>query len=310
MDSLLLQKIQIGNLNNMDLSKGLIHEEEGGKDLTKEFELLERYSGADKVMKFSDVVTELEKKREGMPELRALSKIPILDDNLEGFRPGQLIVISAPTGQGKTSLVQHLISVFSEQDIHSLLFSYEVPPLEILQRFAGKIPVFFVPRKNKDSNMNWLRTRLIESIAKFGTHAVFIDHLHFLLDMHDVAVYKNTSFAIGKLMRDLKTLAIETGMIIFLVSHMRKNTLEKVPDIEDLRDSSFVAQESDTVLVMWRHKEKDANSAAGWRYTNETRMIISKNRWNGRMSSVRMAYKDGRFIELDTRHEDNSIPFQ
>ncbi len=179
----------------------------------------------------------------------------------DGFRPGQLVILSAPTGNGKTAFLQSLTRTFSEDKIPCLWFSYEVPTLELAERYGDDVPQFEIPRKNVISSFEWLKLRSLEGIAKFNTRVIFIDHLHYLLDMKMLSG-ANTSLVIGGLMRELKKFAIETETTIFLVSHLAKTKIDEVPSISDLRDSSFVAQESDIVMVMWRHREKDRESPA------------------------------------------------
>lgn len=284
----------------MDLSRQLVKNEEELEILrekTAVFEVLERYDGDDKVMNFSEVVGELREKIQNFPHQKIYSKIPSLDDMTDGFRPGQLVVLSAPTGNGKTAFLQSLTRTFAENDVSCLWFSYEVPTLEMAERFGVDIPQFQIPRKNVQSSLEWLKTRSLEGIAKFGTRIIFIDHLHYLLDMKMLAG-GNVSLVIGMLMRELKKFAIETETTIFLVSHLAKTKMDEVPSIADLRDSSFVAQESDIVMIMWRHKEKDRQSPTGYRFTDESRLIVDKNRWNGKLGYVKLTFEKGRFTEL------------
>lgn len=253
-------------------------------------------------MKFSEVVDELKERMKNAPVQRAYSNIPSLDAMTEGFRPGQLIVLSAPTGNGKTAFLQSLTRTFVEQNSPCLWFSYEVPTLELAIRFGDEIPAFQIPRKNINSSLDWLKERSLEGIAKFGTKIIFIDHLHYLLDMRMLSG-ANTSLVIGGLMRELKKFAIETETTIFLVSHLAKTKMDDVPTLNDLRDSSFVAQESDIVLIMWRHREKDKNSPTGYRFTDESRLIVDKNRWNGKLGYVKMIFQNGRFTEMTNTPE-------
>lgn len=264
----------------------------------KPFQLLDMYSGEDKVVNFKELVNKL--KEQSVKSESIKTEIPILDEKIDGLREGQLIVLSAPTGSGKTAFLQSLTKTFSDKDIPCLWFSYEVNPLEFAERFENMgcdIPVFYVPAQNKDSNLDWFKLRCLEGISKFKTKIVFIDHLHFLMDMKFLQKV-NTSIAIGILMRELKKFALEYGLIIFLVAHLTKTKLEIVPTIDDLRDSSFIGQESDFVWIMWRHQEKDKTSPTGFNATNEARLVIAKNRWNGNLGYVRMLFNKGRFTEL------------
>ena len=164
------------------------------------------------------------------------------------------------------------------------------------ERFGDDVPQFHIPSKNVDSSLDWLKLRSLEGIAKFGTRIIFIDHLHYLLDMKMLAG-GNVSLVIGMLMRELKKFAIETETTIFLVSHLAKTKMDETPSIADLRDSSFVAQESDIVMIMWRHKEKDKESPQGYFFTNESHLIVDKNRWNGKLGHISLFFDKGRFSE-------------
>ena len=276
-------------------------------DLLRELKTLEMYEGEDKVMRFEDVVSELREKMANSPQVKAFSKLPTLDGMLDGFRPGQLVILSAPTGNGKTAFLQSLTRTFTEDLIPCLWFSYEVPTLELAERFGTDVPAFDIPRKNVSSSLDWLKMRSLEGIAKFGTRVIFIDHLHYLLDMGSLAGM-NASLVIGGIMRELKKFAIKTETTIFLVSHMAKTKIDAVPTISDLRDSSFVAQEADTVMIMWRHKEKDKESPTGYRFTDESRLIVDKNRWNGKLGYVKMIFSKGRFTELTKQEKTDDLP--
>jgi replicative DNA helicase len=255
------------------------------------------YDGEDKVVNFKDVVTELRAKEGDSKKGRVYSNLPSLDSLLDGYRPGQLIVLSAPTGQGKTAFLQSLTYTFVDNKIPCLWFSYEVSVLEMAERFGTVIPNFQIPKTMKESSMEWLKDRCHDGMVNFGTKVIFIDHLHYLLDMKTLAMAKNVSLAIGMLMRDIKRFAVETGTIVFLVSHLAKTKLDDMPSISDLRDSSFVGQESDVVMIMWRDKVKDATSPTGSRFTDEATLLVEKNRVNGKLGGIKMVFKNGRFME-------------
>ena len=259
---------------------------------------MKSYSGIDKIISSEEAMEAI--KNNNLSERKNYySKLLKLDDLTGGFRGGQLIVLSAPTGQGKTQFLQNLTHNFADQDIPCLWFSYEMGQEELFDRFGGEVPSFYLPSKMKESSMEWLKMRVLEGIAKHDTKVIFIDHLHFLLEMGDMAKTHNLSILIGMMMRELKKIAIATDTIIFLVSHMGKSMLEKkAPSIEDLRDSSFVAQESDIVMMLWREKMNDTLSPTGWSFTNQSNLIVVKNRRTGKLGSVKMVFNNGKFIEL------------
>jgi hypothetical protein len=75
---------------------------------------------------------------------------------------------------------------------------------------------------------------------------VFIDHLHFIVPFSA----ERQDLRIGETMWALKTMAKKWTIVIFLIVHLKKTCLDTAPDLEDLHDSSFIAQESATMIIL------------------------------------------------------------
>ncbi len=215
---------------------------------------LGKYDGEDKVISSY----ELKLRYAGEKETPKIwSNIPSLDKYTCGFEPGELISISGPTKSGKTLLAQTLTTAFSKQQEFSTWFSFEVPARQFLTQFPD-LPLFYLPGKLKAHVMSWLEERIMESHAKYRSRTIFIDHLHFLFDM---AQARNTSLQIGTVIRNLKRISNENGFIIFLLCHTHKNKGDDTITYENIRDSSFVAQESDSVFMIRRDPITAENAA-------------------------------------------------
>jgi replicative DNA helicase len=260
----------------------------------REQEIMLEYDGDDKIITSKQAWDNLEEER-NKPAFKIKSKIPLLDKILDGFRTGDLIVISGITKQGKTTFCQTLTYNFAQQDIPCLWFSFEMAPLEFLQKFKPELPHFTLPTRLKTNSLEWLEKRIIESQAKYGTKVVFIDHLHFLLDMQGLA-HGNTSLIIGGIMRELKKIALYREITIILVAHTVKIKFDNEPELSDIRDSSFIGQEADTVLMIWRRKVNGI-------ITNETRLAVLANRRTGENGKINLLFKDGYLMEEDISHK-------
>lgn len=191
-------------------------------------------------------------KREKTADVKVMSRFPDLDHYTDGFEGGELIIISGPPKSGKTLLAQTFTVNFVKQKVHSLWFTYEVMPRQFLARFPGPLPLFYLPRVHKPNMIRWLSERIWEAKLKYEVKAVFIDHLHYLLD---IAIHRNLSLTIGTIIRELKQTAIDLNVVIFLLCHMTKIPERGKPSAHTIRDSSFVTQESDTTLVLYRIKD-------------------------------------------------------
>jgi len=238
-------------------------------DLIKKASTFMDYKGDDQIITSLDMQDIIRK--EPVPKTFD-SKIPALDMAIRGFEPGEVIAVSGPTKGGKTLFGQTLTVNFEQQDIKSLWFSYELTARQFLNRF-DEIPFFLMPKKLRPYALDWLQERTFEAIVKHGIQVVFIDHLHFLFDM---AQARNTSIQIGQIIRWLKTLALELNIVVFLLCHFHKIPLDQEPDHTNIRDSSFISQESDTGLVLWRVKKSENHAWLKVCYSRRTGTLEKK----------------------------------
>jgi len=181
-----------------------------------------------------------------------------------------------------TLLAQSLTHNFSVQNHPPLWFSYEVPARQFLSQFEA-IPFIYMPSKLKAHAMDWIEERIMESFAKYNTRIVFIDHLHYLFDIQKS---RNPSLDIGAIIRQLKGIAVNNEFIIFLLCHTSKSKDEN-ENYESIRDSSFVAQESDCVIMVKRTPDLGETFA---------RARIEFHRRTGVMEKVIFLQKTGNYL--------------
>lgn len=206
---------------------------------------LKEYSGDDKVISAFEMSVKLADSQK--PVFHVDSKYPSLDHYIEGFEGGELITISGYTKNGKTLFAQSLTVNFTKQGENPLWFSYEVPARAFLTKFPV-LPPIFMPSRLKAYALDWVEERIMEGFIKYHSRIIFIDHLHFLFDM---ARAKNTSLEIGTVIRKLKGLCIDNEFVIFLLCHTKKGKDDAL-SYDSIRDSSLVAQESDSVILIRR----------------------------------------------------------
>lgn len=221
------------------------------------------------------------------------------DDDLKGgFRDGNLIVVAAPTGMGKTTLAQNFTYNFYKEGLATLWFSYEVELCEIWEKFKemgiDDDCISFVPLINVSGKIDWIEKKIKEAKEKTLIKFVVVDHLGFLLpkmrEENDVA--KNYSAYLGAICRELKMIALNEEVVIILLAHTRKTTSEA--KIGDIRDSSAIAQESDVVFMLEREEGTGTEE-----YGNHTLIKIVKNRKSGRHPRLWFKFEDNKFIQDD-----------
>jgi replicative DNA helicase len=225
--------------------------------------------------------------------INAKSFIPSLDAAVDGFRDGELIIISGPTKMGKTLLAQSLTQAFVKQQYYPLWFSFEVPARQFFNQFH-KLPLIYMPQKLKPHALDWFEERVHESFEKYHTRIIFCDHLHYLIDL---ARIRNPSIEIGQIIRRLKSLAVSGEFVIFLLCHTTKGSSEENLSFESIRDSSFISQESDSVLMIKRTPEDGETTA---------RLRIEFHRRTGILEKiVRLIKVNGYLAEREVQEERN-----
>lgn len=254
-------------------------------DLTKK--KLAEYNGEDRVVSAHELSLSFAEKNQFTVNVK--SGIPSLDYYCEGFQDGELITISGKTKNGKTLLAQSLSQNFAAKHHPPLWFSFEVPARQFISQF-DTIPFIYMPAKLKAHAMNWIEERIMESFTKYNTRIVFIDHLHYLFDIQKS---RNPSLDIGAIIRQLKTIAVQNEFVIFLLCHTSKAKDEN-ESYESIRDSSFISQESDCVIMVKRTPEEGETYA---------RARVEFHRRTGVMEKVVFLQKTGNYLVERLRNE-------
>jgi replicative DNA helicase len=182
-----------------------------------------------------------------------------------------------------TLLAQTMTINFAHKNIFSTWFSFEVPPRQFLSQFPA-LPLIHMPLKLKPKDIEWFKDRVLESYQKYNTRIVFIDHLHYLVDM---VQRNNLSIEIGAIIRELKTFAVANNFVIFLLCHTTKPKTDAQMSYADIRDSSFISQESDCCLMVKRMPHIAENAA---------KISIEYHRRTGVMERVISVVKEGGVI--------------
>ena len=242
-------------------------------------------------------------------------EMPCFDGIINGgVSPGDVVVIAGQSGHGKTSLAQDwtVSLIRGAKKVKALWFSYEVLPTHLWNKFVGmginREDCIFTPAKNSTGNVAWVENKIKEGKEKFGIKAVFIDHLGFLLPKTDGTLGKsnmssNYAAFITQIMRDLKTIALNEEVIIFLPVHMKKmDSKHKTSDIDDIKDSSGIGQESDLVFLIERERNKDKGAKSY--FTDITKITLAKNRKTGATVIANFLMLNGRFAYDDRDNED------
>ena len=178
-----------------------------------------------------------------------------------------------------------------------LLFALEQSADELLRKemkfgrgsFDAYIPQVIGINK---VNLEWVEERILESVLKFGTKVVLIDHLHFVIDISQED--RRFDLTITNTVAKLKKIAQTYKVLILLICHLKKTKIEEEPTIFDLRDSSSIAQLADKVLIVWREATKNGGKME---YTGNTVLRVAVDRQSGTNEAIVLGWDKGKYFE-------------
>ncbi len=240
-----------------------------------------------------------------------------LDALINGFKAGRLYVLSAPPKNGKTTLAQTFMFNLALMGSQSMMFTYEMSWQEMTRKFmemdqfcnkttTSDLPLYMPMEHHRDSGelqFSWIESAIKKGIEENNIKLVVIDHLHFLLPLKET---KNTSFVIGGIMRELKKICNLLNIPIILIAHIAKLENEKIPTYRDIRDSSFIAQESDVTMIMWRLRDKnapktDSDEIETETYTQKAYLSVELDRVKGASGRIKLWHNGVMFEEYNNQ---------
>lgn len=198
-----------------------------------------------------------------------------IDKLTMGMAPGELTVMYGITSHGKSQTAQNMAVKMAVRGIKSMFVSLEMTPAENtgrLYQMSLMEPEAFrdLPILYPDVTEIGLKDidALFDSAKESGCQVLFFDHLHYLNRS-----VSNQQEEIGLIVNNFKRAAVRTNLHCVLISHVVKAVKsEQIPRPEHLKGSSFIAQDADMLLAIWRDTETS---------TGEVVVKIFKNRNRG-----------------------------
>lgn len=249
-----------------------------------------QYRGNDEIIDTKEILRLIEV--EGEQE-KFLTGWDELDKVVGGFTPGELIVLSAPTKNGKTSWSMSLTQRMSQYS--PAWFPFEEGAKELVRKFLERNqepPLFYTPRTIVDNQIPWIEKKIVESLVKNNSRIFFIDQLHFIIP----ETSENLSHRIGVIMRDLKRIARTWNVVIVLMTHLTKTDPSIPPTMQDIRDSSHITQTCDTLILLWREAKREKKHLT---ISNNLNVSVQLNRRMGKTGNIRFTFDNGHFREFD-----------
>jgi len=248
-----------------------------------------------------------------------------MNDLTYGFRAGELVTITSGSGMGKSQVIrelEHYLLKATEDNVGVLALEESVKrsALGIMSIEANQplhLPDSVVSLEDKkkywDATMGTNRYHFydhfgstsednllsrVRYLAKgMDCKWIILDHLSIVVSDQEVADERK---AIDAIMTKLRQLVQETGVGLFLVSHLRRPQGKAHEDggqisLAELRGSASIAQLSDMVIGLERNQQHEDPEIR-----NTTTVRVLKNRFSGLTGPACYLYYDkdtGRMVE-------------
>lgn len=228
-----------------------------------------------------------------------------LDHVTNGFKPGQLIIVAARPGVGKSTLATDIMRAASiDQGVPSLLFSLEMSGQEVYQRILSAesdVRLSKIVRGNvtdqeradlqyayeriksapilvddsPDLTLMDIRAKTKLEMKRRGIGLVLVDYLQLLKTGGKV---ESRQQEVSDISRSLKLLAKSCGVPVIALAQLNRGVEKRgedaAPKPSDLRESGSLEQDADMVILIHR---PDINNP-DHRSAGEANLILAKHR--------------------------------
>ncbi len=248
-----------------------------------------------------------------------------LDKRLLGMQPGQMVIIAARPGMGKTALALNLaVNSVKHSNLPVMVYSYEMLAPELSGRILSseanidsrkirtndytdsdlrnlgfavqelsKLPIFI--NDSGATNLLDIKSQARKVKTEQGLGMIVIDYLQ-LMQPH--IRKQSREQEIAEISRGIKELAKELGCPIIALSQLNRSATSRTdrrPQLQDLRESGSIEQDADVVILIHREDYYDENTPE----KGVAEVIVAKNR-AGEPGTVKLAWiaAQTKFAEL------------
>lgn len=253
---------------------------------------------------------------------------PGIDDLIGGLEGGDMYIVGARPGVGKSALVIQMAWNLAQAGKRVGVYNLEMKEKQVYERFVVSQSGIGLTRLRRAKNfLGNERERfdkaneLLESqdrivittgskavsdiraeIRHMGYDVLIIDYMQLL--KADKAYRGNRYAEVGAVSRAIKGLAMELNIPIIALSQLNRapeHYEDKEPRMSDLRETGDIEQDASVIMLMWNRDEND-RSKKGFK--------VEKNRQGD--TGKEILYFNGdlmRFEESDERPDDEENPF-
>lgn len=251
-----------------------------------------------------------------------------LDNLLVGMGKGDLILIGARPGMGKTSFAMNIATNVAKNTKKTVcIFSLEMTCEQLVARLLSS-EAMIDSKKIRSGELTPEDWALIsQKAAELSDTKILIDDtngltvtsmkaklrkvkdlglvvIDYLQLMQGERHTDNRVLEVGDISRGLKILAKDLGVPVICcaqLSRANEQRTDKRPMLSDLRDSGAIEQDADVVMFLYREEYYSQNPTG----ISEAECIVAKNR-HGETKTAKLGWIGAytKFTELDSTHEE------
>ncbi len=246
-----------------------------------------------------------------------------LDDMTTGFQKGELIVLAARPGVGKTSFALNMLAnqcVKTRENapkFKGIIFSLEMTSEQLIQRMLCSYSGISSLRLRQGNLSKQDMHNLSVSFSDFTNSEIYIDDstkgtpldikaksrrmkiekdvdfviIDYIQMMHLDRKVENKQVEISEISRSLKLLAKELNVPVIALAQLSRNPERrenKEPILSDIRDSGSIEQDADVVIFIHRKFREGVE-------LDDAKLIIAKQR-NGPTGEIEIHFDPARTL--------------
>lgn len=229
----------------------------------------------------SDIGLTLLGDEELVPRSGLHTPFPDLNRLIEGFVPGELIVVGGRTGEGKSALLLQCALAAAELGASPGLFSLEMGRSQIARRRELQGGGALWVDDTAGITISEIYDKSHRAIRVNKLNLILVDYIQLVRPVSkDLARWEQ----VGEVSRGLKQLAQGLGVPVLAAAQLNRTagTEGQRPRLEHLRESGSLEQDADIVILIHRKNENASD------YSRE--LIVAKNR-HGEVGDVGVVWR-------------------